>query len=76
MRAEVMLERLGKLSGWVGTSFAVLAFVYAFMKWSPGHGEPFILVCLPLSYSFSLGRPFATSLSPKAPCEPIAAFCK
>jgi len=26
--------------------------------------------------SFSLGKPFATSSSPKAPCEPIASFCK
>ena len=37
--AEVMLERLGKVSGWAGTGFALLAFTFAFAKWSPGHGE-------------------------------------
>ncbi|MFZ1003063.1 MAG: hypothetical protein WAN68_13785 [Pseudolabrys sp.] len=34
-----MLERLGKVSGWAGTGFALLAFTFAFAKGSPGHGE-------------------------------------
>src|SRR4029079_8442960 len=36
----------------------------------------FILECLPVLYSFSWDRPFATSSSPEAFCEPIADFCK
>jgi hypothetical protein len=51
-----MLERLGKVSGWVGTSFALLAFVFAFMKWSPGHGEPFYFGVLAAVLFFLIGQ--------------------
>jgi hypothetical protein len=51
-----MLERLGKVSGWVGTSFALLAFVFAFMKWSPGHGEPFYFGVLAAILFFLIGQ--------------------
>jgi hypothetical protein len=51
-----MLERLGKVSGWVGTSFALLAFVFAFMKWSPGHGEPFYFGKLAAVLFFLIGQ--------------------
>ena len=55
-RKKVMLERLGKVSGWVGTSFALLAFVFAFMKWSPGHGEPFYFGVLAAVLFFLIGQ--------------------
>jgi hypothetical protein len=53
---KVMLERLGKVSGWVGTGFALLAFVFAFMKWSPGHGEPFYFGLLAAVLFFLIGQ--------------------
>ena len=51
-----MLERLGKASGWVGTSLASLAIVFAFMKWSPGHGEPFYFGVLAAVVFFLIGQ--------------------
>jgi hypothetical protein len=55
-RKNVMLERLGKVSGWVGTSFALLAFFFAFMKWSPGHGKPFYFGVLAAFLFFLIGQ--------------------
>ena len=51
-----MLERLGKVSGRVGTSFALLAFVFALMKWSPGHGEAFYFRMLAAVVFFLIGQ--------------------
>ena len=51
-----MLERLGKASGSVGTSLAVLALVFAFMSWSPGHGEPFYFGLLAAVVFFLIGQ--------------------
>ena len=58
-----MLERLGKVSGWAGTGFALLAFTFAFAKWSPGHGEALYFGVLAGVVLFLMGQ--ARSLRPR-----------
>jgi hypothetical protein len=51
-----MLERLGKVCGWVGTGLALLIVVWGFLTWHPGTGRPLYFGVLAAVVVFLIGQ--------------------
>ena len=51
-----MLERLGKVCGWVGTGLALIIGVWGLMTWRAGDGAPLYLGLLVAVVVFLIGQ--------------------
>ena len=51
-----MLERLGKLSGWVGTGLALTIAIWGLLTWHAGDGAPLYLGLLVAVVVFLIGQ--------------------
>ena len=51
-----MLERLGKVCGWVGTGLALMIAVWGLMTWHAGDGAPLYLGLLVAVVVFLIGQ--------------------